>query len=371
MSEKVLRVLAVADPAVTAYTDKRFGILENYPEKVQFDAVPWERYYSTMMDVFAGKAQYDIVMVAGHLWLCDFVRKGYLAELSYDFEDILPVIAAEMQYEGKTYLSPSFCDGHIVTYRKSALKKVLGRTFDNMITPQEFAEAAYLLAKETGKPAVALKASVAEIFTDALPFLRMNGVDPYCGTKADCNRKEVIEGLEAYCGLKKIALAGCDTFGNDEVAAAIRENKVPLATTWSGQMGVVYTDDCVQKEDIGFAAFTTGWNVSWSFAVSQNSTQKKEAEKFLAFLRSAQVDKIAGDVSGSPVRLCNYKAEDDEHPWYACQLKMFEKAAPLPDMPFAGDKNGIFYQEISNAFTGKKTPAQAMKDAQEAINRIE
>lgn len=40
---------------------------------------------------FNGEADYDIVMVAGHLWLRDFVEKDYLAELNYDFEDIVPV----------------------------------------------------------------------------------------------------------------------------------------------------------------------------------------------------------------------------------------------------------------------------------------
>lgn len=65
MMEKALKVLAVNDPAVSAYVDEKYGILARYDGSVQFDVVPWSRYYATMMDVFAGKAQYDIVMVAG------------------------------------------------------------------------------------------------------------------------------------------------------------------------------------------------------------------------------------------------------------------------------------------------------------------
>ena len=370
MMDKALKVLAVNDPAVSAYVDKRYGILDRYDGSVQFDVVPWSSYYATMTDVFAGKAQYDIVMVAGHLWACDFIRKGYLAELSYDFEDILPVIAAEMQLDGKTYLSPSFCDGHIITYRKSALREAAGETWGEIVRPQEFIRAAAAIAAATGKSSVALKADASEIFTDALPYLRMTGDDVYEGEKAVCDRAGIVGGLEAYCGLKKTALPGTDRFGNDEVAAAIREKKVPLAVTWSGQMGVVYTDDCMEKDDIGFATFSTAWNVTWSFAVSAGSEKKEEAQAFLAYLRSAEVDEIAGAVSGAPVRRSSYEKGRQTYPWYDCQLKMFEMAVPLPSMPFAGDKNGILYQEIAEAFAGRKTAMQAMRDAREAIGRI-
>ena len=370
MSEKGLKVLAVGDPAVSAYVDQKYGILEGFDGAVDFAVVPWEHYYDTMMDVFAGRADYDIVMAAGHLWACDLIRKGYLAQLDYDFEDILPVIAREMTLDGKTYLSPSFCDGHIVTYRKSVLRECLGEAWGDVVTPQQFVQAAKTIAAKTGKPSLALKADASEIFTDALPFLRMNGGDVYEGARAVCNAPGVIDGLEQYCSLKEIAVAGTEHFGNGEVAAAIRENAAPLAVTWSGQMGVVFADGCADKDDLGFATFSTAWNVSWSFAVSARSVKKEEAERFLTYLRSPAIDRIAGSVSGGPVRRESYEKGKSTYPWYGCQQKMFSAARPLPDMECAGEKNGIFYREIAEAFAGNKTAAQAMADAQEQINRF-
>lgn len=366
----MLKVLAVDDPAVAAYVDQKYKILAGYDSRVTFDVIPWSGYYAAMMDVFAGKADYDIVMVAGHLWACDLIRKGYLAELTYDFEDILPVIASEMQLDGKTYLSPSFCDGHIVTYRKSILKEIVGKTWGAVITPGEFAEAAEQIAKATGEPSVALKADQSEIFTDALPWLRMNGGDVYDNEKAVCSAPGMADGLERYCALKKIALPGTERFGNAEVATAIREKKAPLAVTWSGQMGVVYTADCMEKEDLGFAAFSTGWNVSWSFAVSDGSGNKQAAQDFLAYLRSSRVDAAVGAVSGAPIRQSSYENGLEKYPWYACQMQMFETARPLPHMEKAGEKNGILYQQIWEAFMGEKTAAEAMRDAEDQINRI-
>ena len=69
-------------------------------------------------------------------------------------------------------------------------------------------------------------------------------------------------------------------------------------------------------------------------------------------------------------RRSSYEKGREEYPWYACQLQMFASARPLPHMEKAGEKNGILYQEIWEAFMGKKTAAEAMRDAEDQINRI-
>jgi multiple sugar transport system substrate-binding protein len=252
------------------------------------------------------------------------------------------------------------------------VKEILGKELPEVVTPQEFVEAAQNIAAATGKPALALKADASEIFTDAIPFMRMYGADVYDpeSHRAVCDTPEIIRSLAQYCGLREIALDGTEKFGNGEIAAAIREKKAPLVTTWSGQMGVVYAEGCKEREDLGYATFSTAWNVSWSFAVSAASKKKKEAQALLAFLRSPEVDQAAGSVSGAPVRRGSYVAGMEKYPWYACQLQMMEQAKAFPNMVNAGDKNGVFYQEIWEAFVGNKSPEQAMKDAKEAVNRI-
>jgi multiple sugar transport system substrate-binding protein len=144
-----------------------------------------------------------------------------------------------------------------------------------------------------------------------------------------------------------------------------------MAVTWSGQLGVVYTASCIEKEDLGFTTFSTAWNVTWSFAISSNSQNKEKAEKLLRFLRSPQVDKIAGGYSGAPIRRQSYLDGLNQYPWYACQLSMFENAKPIPNIEAAGDKNNVFYEEITNAFAGRKSPKKAMTDAEQRINQID
>lgn len=371
-----LKVLAVADPAVKVYVDPKYRIIENFEDqdvKVEFDIVSWEDYFPTMMKAFEGNADYDIVMVAGHLWLQDFVSKGYLAPLEYTDEDILPVIMEEMKCRGKVYLSPSFCDGHMIVYRKSYIEKVVDKQLEEVISPDHFIEIVKTVneSKEDMPPyATALKAHPSEIMLDALPYLRTSGYDLYEQQRDDilCNIDKMDKVLEKYISLKAYAKEDTNTYGNDEIKDAIAKKQVAIAVTWSGQLGVVM-EDCIEKEDLGFATFDTAWNVTWSFAVTSTSKKKDIAAKFLAYLRSQEVDKIAGAYSGAPVRKSSYIAGLNEFPWYNVQLKMIQTCAkPLIDMDNAGEKNNYIYQAIYKAFVGEMPIKEALAEAKSKID---
>lgn len=369
MEQGILKVLAVADPAVNGYLDKELGILDGYKENVEFQIVPWSEYYDKMMNSLTGSGDYDIIMAAGHLWLSDFVEKGYLSELELEEEDILPAIVREMSYQDKTYLSPSFCDGHMIVYRKSLIYKVLGKELGPVITPQEYLDTAKALAEVYGRKAVAMKADSSEIFTDALPFLRMYGGDAYDSEgNPVCGDEKAIRGLQTYCECKSYALEGTEHFANEEIADAIRKKMAVMAVTWSGQLGTVWENGCLEPEDLGFSTFSTAWNVTWSFAICQVSRKREAANDFLRYLRSSVVDCKTGKVSGAPVRESSYLKGND--PWFPVQKMMIESARPLPHIIRSGDKNAILYKKIYQAFTGELSAREAMESAEREIADI-
>jgi len=371
----VLRILAVADPAVKVYVDEKYNILGQFEDndtQIVFDIVPWETYFPTMMEAFEGNANYDIVMIAGHLWLADFVSKGYLAPNAYDFEDILPVIAKEMQYNGTTYLSPSFCDGHMIVYRKSILEKVLGKLPQEVITVDAFIEILKKLKAAEVPNILALKAHPSEILLDALPFLRSSGFDVYSeednGTL--CHIDKMIKELEKYLSLREFAPKDTNTYSNDEIRQLLANKGVAIATTWSGQLGLLLKE-CMEPEDLGYATFDTAWNVTWSFAITKASQNKHKAKAFLSYLRSKQVDKLAGEYSGAPVRKINYIEGREKFSWYKVQQKMIENyAKPFSNVLGAGEKNDILYEEIYNAFTNNKDAKEALLNAKDRIDAI-
>lgn len=363
MKENTIKVLAVDDPAIKGYVNPEYKILADYKHNVVFDILPWERYYPTMLEAFAGKADYDIVMVAGHLWLRELVEKKYLSPIPSIEEELVEGLHKDLIYEGKTYLSPSFFDGHLIVYRKSMFQE----PWQEVISPSEYIQKVKGLS---GKARIAMKAAPSEIFTDALPYLRMFGKDVYeeASHEIQCADSKVVQGLEAYRQLRQCALENTNVFGNDEIAVSIKEKRVAAAVTWSGQMGVIYQEDCLDKEDLGFATFNTAWNAVWSFGINTKSQQKEDCVELLQYLRSFAVDRMVSKISGTPLHKKTY--EEVNYPWYPCQLKMVALAKPLPFISNGGSKNPVLYEEITKVFNQEKTAQQGMLDAERRIKSL-
>jgi multiple sugar transport system substrate-binding protein len=378
---KVLKVLAVGDPAVYAYTDEKYNILKNFQGsfKVEFDIVPFSEYYGTMLEAFEGKREYDIVMVAGHLWMKDFVSKGYIApartgvDRGYDYEDILPVIRKEIELEGVQYLYPSFCDGHVALYRKSIVEKVLGKLPGKVITTDELIDMAASCNGYNKMHGIVLKAHPSEIFLDFIPYLRNERVDAIneSSLAPEFNNEKGHRALKKYLSLKAFAPSNTGTFGNEEVKKAFQKKESVFAVTWGGQLGVVLGEGCEDKEDIGFAALKTSWNVTWSFAINKLSTKKEEANEFLKYITSKEVDRVVGGHAGSPVRKSTYVEDREKYNWYDMHLELIDQyAQPLPQLIKAGDKFGVLYEEIAKAFSNEITVKECLEQAEKRINNI-
>lgn len=377
-----IRVLAVNDPAVHVYVDPNYQILKGFMEQhqvqVEFDIVDFDQYYPALMEVFTQQRQADIVMVAGHFWLADFVSQGFLKPLNYPLDkfyhrqDILPVIAKEMQVNGVDYLYPSFCDGHVICYRKSLVEKVLNHPLEEVITTTEYLNYLAQMAKDPEFKGIAYRASAPEIFLDALPFMRQHGIEVFdqAGNfHYDVQRMKA--ALEDYLTLKKYANQDMSVYGNEEVAADIRNNMVSLGVSWGGQLGVILNDECVDPDDIGFSTFKTAWNVTWSFGLV-NQTNHPLSENLLQYLSSSEVDRIVGAYAGSPVRKSTYEKDLNRYPWYGMHLKLIEDyAQPLPSIKNAGNLLGIFYQRIYQAYVGEiSVEAAANLIEVDVLNRL-
>lgn len=377
---ETIRVLAVGDPAVNAYVDETFGLISTYEErnqvKVDFNIVPFDQYYATMMAAFQGEQDYDIVMVAGHLWLKDFVNKGYLAPVDYpsnsdwNLQDIVPVVRQELEVEGTPYLYPSFCDGHIVLYRKSIVSRLLDSLPSNVISTDELlslaAECHYVYAMN----GIVLKAHPSEIFLDFLPYLRNEGVDAFDPIThiPTFNNDQGRRALYKYIQLRNYAPIDTHQYGNDEVRLAFQQLRSVFAVTWGGQLGVVLDDNCMQREDVGFAALKSAWNVTWSFGLNAKSEKKQEANALLQYLASSEVDRVIGGYAGAPVRRSTYDMDSDKYDWYPTHLNMIENyAKPLPTMDNAGQILDVLYRKISQAFQSELTVEEALQQAEAEI----
>lgn len=369
---KSLRVLAVGDPAVYVYVDRNNDFLALFQEEtgiqVDFEIIKWADYYGTLLNSFQ-EYQYDIVMVAGHLWLKEFVSKGYLLELKgeftedYDYPDIMPSIRKEIELNGKRYLYPSFCDGHILLYRKSHLNQELGRVVS-------IAELIQVVSNNAdGKnDTFVIKAHPSEIFLDFLPYLRDEGIDAFDDQGLPLfNTNAGYTALEKYIGMKQYCAENVAEFGNEEVREALQRVQCKLGVTWGGQLGQIMNEQCLEPEDIGFASLETSWNTTWSFGINHLCQDQENAEMFLQYITSKEIDKVVGAYCGNPTRRSSFIAGQEEYRWYPVLLNMLEQAKPLPHLINTGQLIGIVTEEIVKAFKGEISPKEALDRAYHKI----
>ncbi|MEQ6390280.1 extracellular solute-binding protein [Bacillaceae bacterium S4-13-58] len=373
--ERQIKVLAVGDPAVEAYVNPKYSLVErinrNFSCRISFHIIPWDQYYGKMMEAFA-LDEFDIVMVAGHLWLKDFVKKEFLAKVEYpdtkdfDQEDILETIHNEMKVDNSYYLYPSFCDGHILLYRKSIVNKVIGDVLPEVVDTDTVIS---LAEKCDGMRGLCLKAHQSEIFTDFLPYLRNEGIDAYdINGVPTFNNEKGINSLYKYLSLKKWAPKHTFRYGNEEVRQAFQQKDVVLATTWGGQLGTVLDKRCLELDDVGFSALKTSWNVTWSFGINNLSKNKELSNEILSYLSSKEIDRIIGGIAGSPVRKSTYLVDSAKYNWYKIHLCLIEKyAKPLPMINNSGEKQAYIYEHLYNVFVGKETPEKALESAENSM----
>ncbi|WP_018527033.1 ABC transporter substrate-binding protein [Alkalispirochaeta alkalica] len=381
-----VKVLAVGDPAVHGYVDPELGILRKYQERqgvsVDFDILPWDQYAERLfVEVRKARPDYDVVMVAGHVWLAEFVTKGYLAPLdsyqalrdpAYDPGDIHPSVASEMSYQGNSWLVPSFTDGHLL-YAREEVSNLLRK--EDLCDPRRYLELAELIQKSESsyRAPLAMKISPGEVFLDWLPYLYAFGGDCFSSSGEplfadDAGRRS----LEYYLDLTKYLSSSHKPFGNEEVARALRRGEVSFGLSWGGQAGVIVTEQHVKEEAFFFVTPNHPWNVTWSFGVLAGSQRKDEAVDVLAWLSSRETDRLIGVYAGSPVRRSTYGDEDLRRrcPWFPAQERLLERARLLPHLSNLGSLMAPLYSEITRAIEGECSGSDALaRAAQEVMLR--
>lgn len=372
---KKINILAVGDPATDVYVNEENRFLYQFTEQtgieVQFDIVDFTNYYTTLMNSFQ-KYKYDVVMVAGHLWLREFAEKGFLKKLSdsfirnFNYDDIVPSVLKEILLHDEPYLIPSFCDGHILIYRKSEIKEKLDEivSIDQMI---EVVKNNHVLQKDT----FVLKSHPSEIFLDFLPYLRSEGTDAFDNEGNPLfNTASGYKALDKYIQMKDYCSKNVAHFGNKEVLESIQNNRCKLGVSWGGQIGQIMNDHCVNPEDIGYAALETSWNTTWCFGINHLCQNQNDVEEFLKFISSKEVDQAVGAYCGNPTRISSFKKGEDTYRWYPILLKMLQRAKPLPHLPNTSQLIGIITEDIVKAYNGLITSQEALKNAYHTIMQL-
>lgn len=369
---KPYRILAPDDPALAALAN----IIRSQPDRqTELVILAWGEYETTLGAALnADLTPYQAVCVPGHVWLPGLVEKGQLAAFeplsgrlpenilaAYDANDLMPGVTAEMQIGGLTYSMPVFTDGHLLFFNKEYVDLEDGATVSSLAL-DKLASKARL---HDGVHALALKAHPSEILLDWLPFLWEAGGDIFDQYgKPGFAGAEGVHALEYYVSLKKYCPPDTETFGNAEIAAALREGRVALASSWGGQAADIFSGET----SLGIALFPRPWNATWGLSIPANQPLAVQMTVLERLYRTCgpELDALVTEMAGSPVRKSTYGDNGfSRYPWLEAQHEMLCRARTLPLDVRLGSFLGDLYAAVYRAFTGQANAKKALKQAEE------
>jgi ABC-type glycerol-3-phosphate transport system substrate-binding protein len=339
-------------------------------------------YYQTQ--IIAGTPP-DIVELQGALWL-QYAAPGGLVDLT-------PYLAKEPDvrrrfdanyldgwtYQGKNYMLPFYINKTLLFYNKTMFKEA------GLAGPPQSFDQLMAYAEKMSKGD---KTGFITLNFDWLywPLFKMNGVELLTPDlkKAAFNTTQAVQVLDKLAkvtsngGINKISWTGRwvepnGAFASGNVGMFVAHSPAFFFIRGQGPW--------INANTLGVANLPGGWATpnSHGFAISKGSKNPEIAWEFLKMVTSQRwaeqlslrAFKLTGNIAADKTALAKMKAED---PLAAAVLQtQLEQTDKLTGNWRLGNDARLkeaFYPEIQNAVLGRKTAAEALKDAEVKVNRV-
>ncbi len=329
------------------------------------------------LDAANSTGEFDVIM-SDDPWITELAESGVLADLTkmgYTADpDFTPLSIKVGQYpygEGDIYALPFSGNVMLFFYNKDVFQKLgfdVPTDWQTVLADAKAAKAAgyigYVIRGQQGNP----------IVTDYLPILWSYGgnvVDK--DMNVTINSKEAADALDLY----KELLANGANYEKNDIVAAVADGKAAMSLGWpswyiSGNTSKAAYAPIPGKVSPDAKANGSGMLGNWLMGVTANSKNKELALKFLEYVTSADAQKKGADVGGVPTRTSVLSDPDlvAKFPHYPALLDAMNNSVVRPRTPLWSAMETALGVELSNAISGTKSTADALKDAADAITKI-
>lgn len=356
---------------------------ENPGIRVVDETMPWDS--GQQRELFAiglaGKSSSFDVLGLDVVWIAEFARAGWLAELGPWFDAgerrrFLPATIQAASYGSGVYAVPWFADAGLLYYRKDLLAKHGHRAPD---TWQELSRIAEDVLRREGDPSLAgfvwQGKPYEGLVCNALEFLASNGVrlvDEAGRWAVDEAKAE--EALGAMSGLLKRGVSPELVLAADEETARhiFGEGHALFMRNWPYALGLLQKPGSLMQGKTAIAPlprFAGHESVAtlggWFLGVNGFSKNREAAYRLAAFIASAEVQRLAYDRIGYlPTRAELYR--DPEllrgHPELKDLERILAGARPRPVTPRYRELSDALQSEVSAVLAELKSPRQAVRD---------
>lgn len=332
-----------------------------------------------------GGAQDFDVLVVDVVWVPEFARAGWVADVSGAFpperlrEEFLPGPVEAVVVDGRTYAVPWYLDVGILYYRTDLVPRA----------PRTYAELE-AFAREARARRPALQGYVWQgrqyegLSCNVYEALWGHGGEAMEGGRVLLDTKPAREAL-AY--LRGLVVSGVSPetvtgFSEEESRRVFQEGRAVFMRNWPYAWSEAQEEDSPIRGKVGIAPLPTvdgepGYGAlgGWQLAVNAHVSPERRrlAERLIAHLTSPEANLVlALHYARNPPRTALY---DDPRlkegaPFIASLREMVERARPRPVTPYYNLVSDVLQSEFSAAVAGLRTPEEALRRAQRQVDHL-
>jgi ABC-type glycerol-3-phosphate transport system substrate-binding protein len=362
---------------------------EKYPNvKVQIETMTFDQMRDRLVSSFqAAQPAYDLIVV-DNPWMDDFADAGFLQPLNdriaatTDFrpDDFFPSLTDITDVDGTTYGVPfyNYALGYIYNKQDlAAARATVPSDLDALVrTSQQL--------KTADHAGIAMQPQRGyKIFEEWANWLFAAGGSIYDKDgKPTLNTDQAARALDAYIETYHTAApANSLSWGFDEAFRSVSGGKAASMIGYNWNLPALNDPTGASGERAGqfsLAPIPGGKSALglWSWAIPANSAASDGAWAFISWITSPEVDAERVAKGGAVIRqssLTNEKvlAEGYGADYYRAVGEILSNAAPLTQGKGGEEMIQAVGTELNDAAAGNKSVADALRDAQAAVERIQ
>ena len=356
----------------------------NIPVAIQLFG--FESYYERLVTSLAGGSGADVAFADLGGWIPTFAAKGWLEELD-DFlnqwdgsEQIWDNLWATVRYEGKRYGLPWYTDDRLLLYNKQMFRDA---GLDAEAPPQTWAQllATAKVLSVNGNYGYGLSGTQTEHTTlGFIVFLYGNGAqllsDDY--SRAAFNTEQGLEALKMYQKLQPYS-PNPVSYHEDDYRNLMAQNRVAMAIggPWSFPLIEKANPEIVGQYGVALHPYgqaPASVLGGWGLVVPKASDNKQNAQKLMEYLTSKPTWLYFLEKNGGPMPTRRDAAMESvrlqNDPKWKTVLEAYPTAVPRPPIPEYPQVSLEIQKMVQSVLLGEKKPEVAIRDAEQAINRI-
>lgn len=365
----------VADQYQKAHPDSKISLVKR-PGKGLYESV--------VLSMREKSGRYDLIMM-DDTWAPEFLANHWLRQLPAELAEPAFIsntldLGRYPDAKGPAYSLPMVGNVALFAWNREVFAK------HQLSEPKRWEEvlsaASKISQSQKGSGVVFRGVKGNPIVTGFLPILWGYGADVVDASgQATLNTPKAKKALETFLALKPYAPQGVEVYNADEVRAALQKGSAAMSIevwpAWIPDLDKPQLSKVAGQMEIMAPPSDTGHSSPmlgiWQLAIPADAKHQSEAQAFLTFATSAEMQKQLALNYGIPPTRENLYADKEilaKYRWYPQQLAALKMGKARPRIKNWAEVESVLGDYLQMALMGQLSAEQALQQANSQIARL-